>query len=157
MKQLQIKHLLYLLIFLFISCYLKEKKENYCLKKAEYFPLSKMLVPESAIKLYIQDRDSVLQKRVNLETAKKILFYSVKEKDRNQFHLVTPQIKSFQINNGIITISVLTAYFRPNIYIDGVRQKNKWTHEQIKKVIENDIGIIFDKDTILIKNCNCKS
>jgi len=153
MKQLQIKHLLYLLIFLFISC---NVKENYCLKKAEYFSLSKMLVPESAIKLYIQDKDSVLQKRVNLETAKKILFYSVKEKDRNQFHLVTPQIKSFQINNGIITISVLTAYFRPNIYIDGVRKKNKWTHEQIKKVIENDIGIIFDKDTILIKNCNCK-
>lgn len=156
MKQFRLKYLIYLMFFLCLSCSIKEKKKNYCLKKAEYFPLLKMLVPESAIKLYIEDKDSVLQKKVNLEKANKILFYSVKEKDRKEFHLVTPQIKSFKIENGVITVSVLTSYFRPNIYIDGIRSKNKWSPEQIKKVIENDIGLIFDKDTILIKNCNCK-
>lgn len=150
------KSIFYIFFFLCLSCNVEQKKQNYCLKKAEYFPLTKMLVPESSIKLYIEDKDGILQKKVNLETAKNILFYSVKEKDRNNFHLITPQIKSFKIENGIITIPVLTAYFRPNIYIDGIRRKNEWSSEQIKKVIEGDVGIIFDNDTILIKNCNCK-
>ncbi|WP_433780691.1 hypothetical protein [Flavobacterium anhuiense] len=149
------RKLIFLFLLVCLSCNKSQFKKSYCLKKAEYFAQLDMLVPESAIKLYIEDKDSVLQKKVNLEKTEKILFYKIKEKDRNLFHLVKPEIKSFKIESGIITIPVLTAYFRPDIYINGVRSKNIWTSAQIQEVIGDEIGLIIEKDTILIRRCNC--
>lgn len=149
------KKIFFLSIILCIACSKVKPKKNYCLKKAEYFSNLDLLVPESSILLYIYDQDSLLQKKVNLENVRKIIFFAVKEEHRKIFHLVTPRIKSFKIEKSVVIVPVLTTYFRPDVFIDGVRSKNKWSSKQIQEIIENDIGLVFEKDTVVVKKCSC--
>lgn len=142
------------LVLLCISCNEKPKPADYCVKKTVYTSQLRMLVPESAIEVYIEDENHILRDKYPLDKLRKVLFYSIKKEDRDYFHLISAQVEPFKIEKGIIDIPILTAYFRPNIYIHGVKRENKWSPDQIQKVLGGDIGLVFDKDTVRVKACD---
>ncbi|MDN3675295.1 hypothetical protein QWY99_19875 [Flavobacterium branchiarum] len=141
-----------ILVLLCVSCNLKPKKEDPCVTKIEYISQLDMLVPESAINVYIEDKEGFLQEKLAFKELKGVILYSIKEENREDFHSYPDLIPS-KTDNNIVILKILTAYFHPNIYIKGVRRENKWTPEQIQKAIDGDIGFVFEKDTIRVKKC----
>jgi hypothetical protein len=135
-----------------ISCNVKSKKEDSCITKIEYISQLDMLVPESSINVYIEDKEGILQVKFAFKELRSVIMYSIKEEDRQYFHSYPDLIPS-KTEKDIVTLTILTFYFHPDAFIHGVRKENKWTPEQIQKAIEGDIGLVFDKDTIMVKMC----
>lgn len=142
-----------ILVFLCVSCNVKPKIEDSCITKIEYISQLDMLVPESAINVYIEDKDDLLQGKLAFKELKSVIFYSIKEEDREYFRILSPDLIPSKTDNNIVILKVLTFYFHPDAFIHGVRIKNKWTPEQIQKAIEGDVGFVFEKDTIRVKMC----
>ncbi|MDN3675294.1 hypothetical protein QWY99_19870 [Flavobacterium branchiarum] len=142
-----------ILALLCLSCNVKSKKDEPCVQKMEYFPLLDMLVPESAIVVYVDDKEGYLQKKISFKKLKEVILYSIKEEDRRYFRIAIPESILDKVEDNTIIFSISTNYFRPDILIDDVRRENKWTPEQIQKAIEGDIGFVFKKDTIRVKMC----
>ncbi|WP_268847865.1 hypothetical protein [Flavobacterium aestivum] len=142
------------LALLCICCNEKPKLDDYCVTKIEYSPQLKMMVPQGAIMVYIEDKNHILRDKCPLDKLTKVIFYSIKENSDCDFHLIKYQVEPFKIENNIIHLTILTARFWPDIYINGVRSENKWTPQQIQKVLKGDIGLVFEKDTVRVKACN---
>ena len=142
-----------LLVLFFLSCNVKPKKEEPCIKKMEYISQLKMLVPEAALNVYIEDKDGSLKGKVNSKELKSVIFYTIKQEDREYFRLYEPNLIASNTDKNIFILKMVTAYFYPKVYIHGVIKEKKWTPEQIQKAIEGDIGFVFEKDTIIVKMC----
>ncbi|MBS7231738.1 hypothetical protein KHA90_11940 [Flavobacterium psychroterrae] len=141
------------LILLCVSCNLKSKKEEPCVIKMEYISQLDMLVPESVINVYIEDKEGFLQGKLSFKKLQDVILYSVREEEKDYFHLLSPYLIPSKTDKNIVILKVATFFFRPNVFIHGVRRENKWTPEQIQKAITGDVGFVFEKDTIRVKMC----
>lgn len=129
-------------MLLCISCNSKLKQEKFCLKKIWYHSQKEMLVP-SVIKIKIEDNNDIISKKIKSGKLTNIILYSIKKEDRVFFS----KWDKFKKDKNSITIEVITSFF------DSERT-HKWTSKEIEKAIRGDVGLVFDKDTIVIKNCD---
>ncbi|NRS90789.1 hypothetical protein HNQ02_003736 [Flavobacterium sp. 7E] len=143
------------LILLCLSCNVKSKKEFPCVTKMEYMPFlaQSTYTPEYTIKIYVEDNEEILQKKIGFKKLKNIILYSIKVDDRGDFRLYDLESIYDKNKNNILVFKIFTSYFVPNIYINGIKKENKWMPQQIQKAIEGDVGFVFEKDTIRVKMC----
>jgi hypothetical protein len=79
---------------------------------------------------------------------KNVILYSVKENDRKFLHLIPFGTgKQFKLENSIITLPIITTLFEKDL-------GNTLTNQEIQKRIIGDVGLVFDRDTIIIKKCD---
>ena len=79
---------------------------------------------------------------------KNVILYSVKENDRKFLYLTSFGTgKQFKIENTIITLPIITTLFEKDL-------GNTLTNQEIQKRIIGDVGLVFDRDTIIIKKCD---
>ena len=139
------------LITLFISaiimsCNQKKSQDDFCLKNIEYINQREKLTP-SIVKIQIEDVNRSLEKRMLLGKLKNVILYAVKETDRKFLYLTSFGTgKQFKIENSIITLPIITTLFEKDL-------GNTLSNQEINKRITGDVGLVFDRDTIIIKQC----
>lgn len=139
------------LIILFIvaivmSCNKKKSQDIFCLKKIEYINQREKIIP-SIVKIQIEDVNRFLEKRMLLGELKNVILYSVKENDRKFLYLTSFGTgKQFKIENSMITLPIITTLFEKDL-------GNTLSNQEIQKRITGDVGLVFDRDTIIIKQC----
>ena len=139
------------LITLFISaiimsCNQKKSQDDFCLKNIEYINQREKLTP-SIVKIQIEDVNRSLEKRMLLGKLKNVILYAVKETDRKFLYLTSFGTgKQFKIENSIITLPIITTLFEKDL-------GNTLSNQEINKRITGDVGLVIDRDTIIIKQC----
>ena len=131
-----------ILMLLCISCNTKSKQEKFCLQKIWYHSQKGVLAP-SIIKIKIGDNNDVISKKIESGKLTNIILYSIKKEDRGFFL----KWDKFKKDKNSTTIEVITSFF------DSERI-HKWTTKEIEKAITGDVGLVFDKDTVVIKKCD---
>jgi hypothetical protein len=141
------------LIILFIvaivmSCNQKKSHNNFCLKNIEYINQREKLIP-SIVNIQIEDNDGFLIKKIVSGKLKTVFLCPVKKKERKFFYLMSYDTgKQFKVENNIIILPILIAtYFEDELKI-------KLSNQEIGKRITGDVGLVFERDTIIIKKCD---
>lgn len=135
------------ILLLCISCNTKSKQDNFFVKKICYRSQKERLIP-SVIEIKIEDDKGIIFKKVESGKLKNIILYSIKEEDRYFFNIVPFGVgNQFKKEDNLITFYVFTSFF-------DTERKPKLTRKEIEKAITGDVGLIYDKDTIVVKNCN---
>ena len=137
-------YILLTLALIFLSCNSKLKQEDGCIKKIWFKSRKQELIP-SLVKIEIEIYNISLTKKVESGKLENIILYSVKKEDRPYF------IKGdyYEIKNNLLTLQLVTSYF-------DSEKVHKWTSEEIKKVINGDVGFVFKNDTLKLKLCDKK-
>ncbi|MFQ6602328.1 hypothetical protein [Flavobacterium sp. C3NV] len=140
------KKTLILIALIVFSCKYYKSDDNFCLKKIAYVNQRLKLI-HSIIEIQIEDSNGILEKKLMSGKLKNVILYSVKESDRKYYYL-TPfgTGKQFKIQNNLIIIPLITTLFEDDL-------GNKLSDAEIQEKIKGDVGLTFDKDTIIIKGC----
>jgi hypothetical protein len=138
---------IFILSLLCISCNTKSKQDNFCVKKIWYHSQKERLIP-SVIEIKIEDDKGIIFKKVESGKLKNIILYSIKKEDRYFFNIEPFGVgNQFKKEDNLITFYVFTSFF-------DTERKPKLTPKEIEKAITGDVGLIFDKDIIVVKSCN---
>ncbi|WP_264531884.1 hypothetical protein [Flavobacterium sp. N502540] len=142
------KKLIIAIIILSISCGQKKSSENFCIKKIEYVDQRQKLIP-SIVKIQIEDLNGTLKQKVMTGQLKNIILYSIKKNDRKYFYLTSfASGKQFKIiDEKLISLPIITTLFENDL-------GNKLSNQEIQKKLDGEVGLVFNKDTIIIKKCN---
>ncbi|HQZ25318.1 MAG TPA: hypothetical protein PLD18_08465 [Flavobacterium sp.] len=141
------KFIILFIVAIVMSCNQKKSQDIFCLKKIEYINQREKIIP-SIVEIQIEDVNRFLEKKILSGKLKNVILYSLKETDRNFLYL-TPfgTGKQFKIENSIITLPIITTLFEKDL-------GNTLSNQEINKRINGDVGLVFDRDTIIIKQCN---
>ena len=133
-------------MLLWLSCNQKKSQDNFCLKNIEYINQREKLIP-SIVKIQIEDVNRFLEKKMLKGKLKNVILYSINETDRKFLYLTSFRTgKQFKIENSIITLPIITTLFEKDL-------GNTLSNQEIQKRITGDVGLVFDRDTIIIKQC----
>jgi hypothetical protein len=148
MKIKKMKHIFFLIVYLFLSCNESAKSEIYYLKKVSFIDQKQQLIP-SLIRIEFTDPKKVLLKSIEEGKLKNVFLYSISKEDRNYFHYLNEtKIKlKHKTNKDQIILTLETSYF------DSERN-HKWKKSEIEKILETDIGLVIEKDTVRLKIVN---
>jgi hypothetical protein len=135
-----------ILAFIF-SCNQYKSNDSFCLKKIEYVNQRQKLIA-SIVKIQIEDSNDVLKEKMMQGKLKDVILYSIEKDDRKFFYL-TPfgTGKQFKIENGVIILPIITTLFENDL-------GNKLSNKEIQQKLNGKVGLVFGKDTIVIKKCD---
>jgi hypothetical protein len=141
------KFIILFIVAIVMSCNQKKSQDIFCLKKIEYINQREKLIP-SIVEIQIEDVNRFLEKKMLSGKLKNVILYSLKETDRKFLHLIPFGTgKQFKIENSIITLPITTTLFEKEL-------GNTLSNKEIQKRITGDVGLVFDRDTIIIKQCD---
>lgn len=141
-----------LILILVVSCNSDKKvKPIVCIDLIQYYEPPRHNMTQSSILIDIEVKDSSLSKKLESGQLKGIVFSSKKKEDRVFLYtdLFKPPIKK----ENKFSFVIRTNYFRPNISDIKNHKKREWESDEVLKALNGDIGLVFDKDTILAKSC----
>ncbi|KIA99247.1 hypothetical protein OA93_06360 [Flavobacterium sp. KMS] len=98
----------------------------------------------------IRIEDTIISKKIKSGKLNDIVLYNLDKQYSDFVHLEPFEIgRQFTENNNIFSFKILTVLFAnsPN------KNRRRWTPEEIKKTIQGDVGLVFEKDTIRVKMC----
>ncbi|WP_264544535.1 MULTISPECIES: hypothetical protein [Flavobacterium] len=105
----------------------------------------------SVININTTINDYELQKKIDNNQLKRVFFYSIKKEFRDYFVF----FKTIKKEDGLYDFKILTSFFDANRSFNNYKiEHRKWSKEEIEKTIKGDIGLIFENDTIILKDCN---
>ncbi|RUT71281.1 hypothetical protein D0817_05210 [Flavobacterium cupreum] len=140
------KNIILIFIIFIFSCKNYKSYDKYCIKKIEFINQSRNLIP-SIVKIQIEDSNDSLKNLLALGKLKKVILYSVKANDRDFFYLAPFGTgKQFNIEGEVINLSLMTTLYEKEF-------GNRLSDIEIEKKVNGDIGLVVDKDTIVIKKC----
>ncbi len=130
-------------VLLLFSCSKKNNLEQICIKSLSYESRKYELIPD-LIRINIEDKNHQLVKRLSMyKEVDKVTFYSLPLSDREYFlggSIIT--------SKDSITIQATTSFF------NSERGRKKWTSKEVENLLLKDsIGLIFNKDTLIVKRC----
>ncbi|QSB25624.1 hypothetical protein [Flavobacterium sp. CLA17] len=140
------KNIILIFIIFIFSCKHYKSYDKYCIKKIDFINQSRNLIP-SIVKIQIEDSNDSLKNLLALGKFKKVILYSVKANDRDFFHLAPFGTgKQFSIEGEVINLSLMTTLYEKEF-------GNRLSDIEIEEKVNGDIGLVIDKDTIVIKKC----
>lgn len=146
MTDIRINIIIILIIITLFGC---QEYKKICLNKIEYISQKESLVP-SVININTTINDYDLQKKIDNNQLKRVFFYSIKKEFRDYFVF----FKTIKKEDGIYDFKILTSFFDANRSFNNYKtERNKWKKEEIEKILNGDVGLIFENDTIILKNC----
>lgn len=143
-----------LFLLCLVSCNSKTNQQtatpNVCIDMIwNYESANKSNQPYVGIKIKIED--SLTFKKIESGKLNNIFLYNLDKRYSQFFKLESFGIgRQFEKAGSFFTFKIQTFIFSgsPNNYL------SKWSNENIKKVFDGDIGLIFDKDTMRIHHCD---
>jgi len=91
--------------------------------------------------------DSIISKKIAKNEMTQAFLYSM-SKDDQRVVSYDPRVKIIKKGNSF-SFFMRTAVFS----ITSVRKSKKWNNDEIEKILNGDIGLVFGVDTIRVKGC----
>lgn len=108
---------------------------------------------QPSVLINIKVDDSVLLKKLETGKLTNLFLFSIKKEDR---HFVYYETWRRPIKTGnIFSFVIWTNYFGPND-LNIKHHRKIWSSDKIKKVLDGDIGLVFNHDTIVLKHIENK-
>ncbi|PBI82764.1 hypothetical protein BSF41_47250 [Flavobacterium sp. ACN2] len=92
--------------------------------------------------------DSIISKRIEKNKLTQVFLYSMSKEDQEHFHF-NAMDKVYKNRENSYSFFVRTAVFS----VTSVRKNKKWKNDEIKKILNGDVGLVFGLDTIRVKSC----
>jgi hypothetical protein len=144
-------------LFIFISVFIiscnpnKKVKPIVCIGLIQYYEPPSRNMNQPSILINIKVEDSSVCKKLEGGQLNGLVIYSIKKEDRNRFFYNTGKLPIKKGNN--YSFVLWTSYFSPNISDIENNKRREWESDDIIKALSGDVGLIFDKDTILATSC----
>lgn len=94
--------------------------------------------------------DSIISKKMEKSELTQVFLYSMNKEDQ-QYVGYNVRDKVYKKGN-LFSFFVRTAVFATN----SDKRFKQWKDEEIKKILDGDIGLVFGQDTIRVKGCTNK-
>ncbi|MBC7439734.1 MAG: hypothetical protein H7250_07105 [Flavobacterium sp.] len=134
---------LFLVAFVVFGCNKKTSNKAVCITSLTYKSRKLQLIPD-LIRINISDSNQNLTKKLSsYNFADQVFFYSMPENQREYF--IGGSIIS---TKDLVTIQVTTSFF------NSEHGRKVWKSNEVEKLLLQDsIGLLIGKDTIIIKSC----
>jgi hypothetical protein len=106
---------------------------------------------QPSVLISIKVEDSLVCKKLESGQLNGLVIYSIKKENRNRFFYNTGKLPVKKGNN--FSFVMRTSYFSPNISDIKNHKTREWQSNDIVKALSGDVGLIFNKDTILATSC----
>lgn len=142
-----------LLILIFVTSCNSDKsvQPTVCIDLIRYYEPPKRNMNQPSVAITIKVNDSSVCKRLERGELKHLIIYSIKKEDRNRFFYSNWDSPIRDGNNFSFVIWI--NYFMSNVTYMKNHKKREWESDEVLKALNGDIGLVFDKDTILAKSC----
>ncbi|NRS90790.1 hypothetical protein HNQ02_003737 [Flavobacterium sp. 7E] len=148
------KKILFLLIFITSCNQDMNVQPTACINLIRYYEPSKHNILEPSVLIRIKVKDSSVYKKLERGELKRLIMYSIKKEDQDRFLYNTSKPLIKEGNN--FSFIIYTSYFMSNVKYRKNHEEREWEPEKIIKALDGNIGLVFEKDTILATSCGNK-
>lgn len=128
--------------YLVVSCKKESNAPEYCANSLEY-KCNKFTLTSDVLKLHILDKQNYIFKRFKSKQIDNVLFFGTSIKEEAYF------VDAYLIpSKDSLTVQFGSGYFRPEY------GRKQWTSKEVENLLLKDsIGLVLNKDTIIIRKC----
>lgn len=117
----------------------------------QYYEPPRRNMSQPSVLINIKVEDTLVYQKLERGQLNGLVIHSVKKEDRNHFFYNTGKLPVKKGN--IFSFVMWTSYFSPNVIDIKNHKRREWESDDIIKTLSGDVGLIFNKDTILATSC----